>query len=190
MSGSSTRKFRHDDAERRNWQDPEAILQGIGLGPGDTFIDVGCGGGFFALPAAKIVGVSGRVFGVDIDAGSIERLGEEARREGITNLVLRTSPAEETVFCDSCADYVFFGIDLHDFSDPRRVIANAKRMLGPEGTLIDLDWKKKPTPMGPPPGIRFSEEEARAMIEASGLRVTQIRDEGPYHYLITAIHGN
>lgn len=188
MSGS--RRFRHDDAERKKWQDPEAILHRIGLGPGDTFIDMGCGEGFFALPAARIVGVTGKVYGADIDAGSIERLREVARREGITNLVLHASPAEETVFCDSCADFVFFGIDLHDFSDPGRVIMNAGTMLNPEGKLIDLDWKKEPTPIGPPLGIRFSEEEARAMIEASGLRVTQIRDEGPCHYLITAVRGN
>ena len=184
------RRFRHDDTERRRWQNPEAILDRIGLGPGDTFIDVGCGEGFFALPAARIVGSSGKVYGADIDAGSIERLAGEARREGLTNLVLRAAPAEETVFCDSCADYVFFGIDLHDFSDPGRVILNAKKMLGPEGKLIDLDWKKEKTPMGPPLEIRFSEKEAQALIEVSGLRVAEILNEGPYHYLITAVRGN
>ena len=190
MSGIHTRQFRHDDAERKKWQDPEAILHRIGLGQGDTFIDVGCGEGFFALPAARIVGSSGKVYGADIDAGSIERLAREARREGLTNLILRAAPAEDMVFCVSCADYVFFGIDLHDFSDPGRVILNAKKMLSRTGKLIDLDWKKEPTPMGPPLGIRFSETEARALIEASGFRVVHSRDEGPYHYLITAVCGN
>ena len=48
--------FRHtpeDEAARRRWQHPEFTLEGIGLTTGDTFIDVGCGDGFFALPAAR-----------------------------------------------------------------------------------------------------------------------------------------
>ncbi len=190
MGDIHARRFMHNDIERRKWQDPEAILKRIGLDPGDTFIDVGCGEGFFALPAARIVGSSGIVYGVDIDAGSVRRLGEVARRDGLTNLFLRVAPAEETVFCESCADYVFFGIDLHDFRDPGLVILNAKKMLRPEGKLIDLDWKKEQTPMGPPLGIRFSEKEASALIEASNMRVVHIRDEGPYHYLITAVQAN
>ena len=50
-----------DDHERRKWQNPEAILSSIGLRPGFTLIDIGCGSGFFALPAAKIVGKKGKV---------------------------------------------------------------------------------------------------------------------------------
>lgn len=63
-----------DDPERRKWQDPLAILSYIGLKTGQTFVDIGCGGGFFALPAARVVGESGRVYGIDADAGMIAEL--------------------------------------------------------------------------------------------------------------------
>ncbi len=41
------------EEERRKWQNPEAILAEIGLKPGMTFFDIGCGQGFFLSPRRK-----------------------------------------------------------------------------------------------------------------------------------------
>ncbi len=58
----------HDEAERRQWQEPEPILKAIGMGPGKKIADIGCGSGFFTLPAARMAGKDGAVYGVDSDA--------------------------------------------------------------------------------------------------------------------------
>jgi ubiquinone/menaquinone biosynthesis C-methylase UbiE len=67
-------RFFDDEQERRTWQSPEAILILIGLKRGFTFVDVGCGYGFFALPAAKLVGVNGKVYGLDANDEAIRKL--------------------------------------------------------------------------------------------------------------------
>ena len=175
-----------DESERRKWQDPEAILAEIGLKPGDTFVDIGCGEGFFALPAARVVGKKGTVYGVDIDRGAIERLKLSANKQALKNLILTVGEAETAVFCDRCADIAFLGIDLHDFSDPSAVLNNARKMLKPGGKLVDLDWKKEPSPFGPPLEIRFDEAKAKSLIENAGFRVESIKPNGVYHYLIIA----
>lgn len=180
------RRFRADDPEREQWQDPAMIFGSIGLGPGMTFVDAGCGEGFFAIPAARRVGPAGKVFAFDISADAIAGLKEHAANERLTNISAQAGPAEEMVPCDGCADIVFFGIDLHDFADPSRVIRNAKRMLKQGGRLIDLDWKDIPMEFGPPPEKRFSIEKARGLIEAAGFTVLSVSDAGPYHYLIIA----
>jgi ubiquinone/menaquinone biosynthesis C-methylase UbiE len=184
------RHHRHaDDPERRKWQNPEAILASIGLKAGLTFMDIGCGGGFFALPAARIVGESGKVYGIDINAESISELKELASREGLNNLELTVGRAEDVVLCESCADIIFFGIVLHDFEDPAKVLQNAKKMLNPAGRLVNLDWKKITTPtmpLGPPLQIRFSEEKSAQLIEAAGFKVVSVKDVGPYHYMVVA----
>jgi ubiquinone/menaquinone biosynthesis C-methylase UbiE len=181
-----TRTFSPDDPERREWQNPEEILGSVGLVPGMVFVDPGCGDGFFSLPAARIVGPEGKVFAVDIDAGAVGRLRKRASDEGLAWLVAEAASAEETIACEGCADIVFFGIDLHDFADPAKVIRNAKIMLRPSGKLVDLDWTDRPTPFGPPPSIRFSIAKARQMIEGAGFAVRSSADAGPYHYLIIA----
>jgi ubiquinone/menaquinone biosynthesis C-methylase UbiE len=182
------RRFMVDDPDRKQWQDPEQILSSIGLGEGMVFVDMGCGEGYFAIPAALMVGRAGKVYAVDISAGSVERLRVRADQEGLRNILSQVGEAEKTVFCDGCADIVFFGIDLHDFRDPVAVLRNAERMLGPGGRLVDLDWKDQPMEMGPPPGKRYPVEKARSLIESVGLRILSVRDAGSYHYLIIAGH--
>ena len=182
----SKKRFPANDPERRSRQDPETILQSIGLRKGMTFVDAGCGEGFFALPAAKIVGPEGRVYAFDINPESVAALNSNAAAEGLTNISAEARPAEEAVSCNGCADIVFFGIDLHDFHDPAQVIRNAKVMLRPGGRLIDLDWKDIRMDFGPPFEKRFSVIKARGLIEAGGFSVISVGDAGPYHYLIVA----
>ncbi len=175
-----------DDSERRKWQEPESILRYIGLEPGQTFVDVGCGEGYFALPAARLVGEKGQVYALDRDPSAVAVLAGKARAEGLVNLVLKAARAEDSVPCRGCADIVFFGIVLHDFEDPARVLANAREMIKPSGRLIDLDWRKEPAPFGPPLHIRFSEEQAKSLIEKAGFKVETVSQSGTYHYLIIA----
>jgi hypothetical protein len=59
-------------------------------------------------------------------------------------------------------------------------------MLGPQGHVIDLDWKDEPMEFGPPQQKRFSIDKARHLIELAGLAITSVSDAGPYHYLIIA----
>lgn len=179
-------RFCSNEDERRKWQNPEVILQAARLKLGSTFIDIGAGGGFFAIPAAKIVGRKGKVYASDIDKEAIVTLKNHAERAGLKNMVLKVERAEESILCESCADMVFFGIVLHDFDDVSKVLSNAKRMLKPTGRLVDLGWKKKPTPYGPPLQIRFSQKTAALVIEKAGFKVESIKPEGPYHYLIIA----
>ena len=176
----------NDEKERRRWQNPEAILADIGLRPGFTFMDIGCGDGFFALPAARLVGKKGKVYGLDVDGEAIDRLKQKAMKEGLENLSLEVGEAEDTVLREACADIVFFGINLHDFRNPREVLMNAKRMLKPTGRLIDLDWKKEPMEIGPPLPIRFSYEKAVRLIKAAGFIIDEVKEAGPYHYLVVA----
>jgi ubiquinone/menaquinone biosynthesis C-methylase UbiE len=179
-------RFIEDEKERRKWQVPEDVLNEVGVKTGLAFVDVGCGDGFFAFPAARLVGNEGKVYALDADAEAIEKLREKAAREGLLNVELKVGMAEESVFCDSCADIVFFGIVLHDFTDPDRVLSNAKRMLKSSGRLVNLDWKKEPMQLGPPLQVRFNEKKALDIIASAGFRIDQIRGVGLYHYVIIA----
>jgi ubiquinone/menaquinone biosynthesis C-methylase UbiE len=151
-----------------------------------VFMDIGCGNGFFTIPAAEQVGENGKVYALDANAEAVETVKSKAATNGLKNIVAKAAEAEETVFCDECADMVFFSIVLHDFRDPPKVLSNAKRMIKPDGTLINLDWKKKLMALGPPMQIRFSEEQAQALIKQAGFTVETVEDAGSNFYLITA----
>ncbi len=175
-----------NEQERRKWQNPENVLAEMGLRSGMTFIDIGCGQGFFTIPAANIVGDKGIIYALDISQTNIDRLREKGNNARLTNIILKTGKAEDLLLCEACADIIFFGIVLHDFDDPIKVLMNAHSMLKPTGRLVNLDWKKEPMEFGPPVYIRFAEEKARQLIESSGFKVHSIKNSGLYHYVITA----
>jgi ubiquinone/menaquinone biosynthesis C-methylase UbiE len=178
--------FSLDENTRRSWYNPEGILKEINLQPNMTFIDIGSGNGFFTLLAAKEVGKQGFVYAVDSDEGAIKKLKEEAKKKGLENVKASVGLAEESAFCKSCADVVFFSMVLHDFKDPIKVLQNSKKMLKPSGILVNLDWKKKETSQGPPFRIRFSEKDVDRLLTTAKFKVNKTRSVGPSHYLITA----
>lgn len=178
--------FYDNEIQRNQWQNPERILRRIGLKEGFTFVDIGCGNGYFSLPAAQIIGEKGKVYAVDVNGKAIEKLRERAAEKGLRNLVLSTGMAEETVFCEVCADIVFYGIVLHDFKDPAKVLENARRMIKRDGRLVDLDWKKEPMDFGPPLRIRFSTEQATKLIMKAGFKILVKENCGLLNYLILA----
>jgi ubiquinone/menaquinone biosynthesis C-methylase UbiE len=177
----------YDETERRTWQNPEEILMGIGLKAGHTFIDIGCGEGFFSLPAARIVGPTGRVYAIDSSSESMDLLKQKAAAEGLNNISLTVQEAETSIVCQGCADFIFMGIVLHDFHDPHKVLLNAHQMLKPTGKLINLDWKKEPMKLGPPLEKRFDVAAASAMLLKAGFSIQKSENSGPYTYLVTAI---
>jgi ubiquinone/menaquinone biosynthesis C-methylase UbiE len=176
--------FSLDEATRRSWYNPDAILKDLRFGM--VFVDVGCGDGFFSILAAKKVGDKGRVYAVDIDSNAIAKLKNKAEAEGLPNIVTVVGRAEDTVFCDQCADFVLYSMNLHDFADPEKVLRNAKQMIKPDGQIVDLDWKKEEMPFGPPDAIRFSEERACGLMRSAGFSAINSYDAGPHHYIVKA----
>jgi ubiquinone/menaquinone biosynthesis C-methylase UbiE len=170
----------------QEWHHPRLDLENIGLRQGMVFMDIGCGDGFFTIPAAILVGKKGGVYAVDTDFSAINRLKCKAAKRGLNNVTALVGAAEETIFCDRCADIIFYSIVLHDFRDPAQVLQNAKQMLKSTGTLVNIDWKKRLMPLGPPVQIRFSEEQSSILIEQAGFRIQSVRDAGRNFYIVTA----
>jgi len=173
------------DSDRRKKMDPDVLLPKIGLKPGMTLVDVGCGQGFFTLPAARIAGPEGRVYGIDIDEQALNLLGCNASDASLNILLLR-GEAEKTVACKGCADMVFLCISLHDFADPEKVLDNAWHMLKPGGVLADIDGKKVGTDGKTYPGKRISEKEASKLLEGANFNVESVEDISDWLYLILA----
>jgi SAM-dependent methyltransferase len=179
--------FLHDDEDaRRVWQNPEKILARSGYTPGNIFLNIGCEGGL-RHPAAKITGRSGKVIGIDRNGEAVLRMLERDEKEGPQNIRGIVGIAEETVACRGCADVIFFGIDLHDFDDPGKVLDNARLMIGPRGILVDLNWRKESTLRGPPVSIRFDQGRAASFITNAGFRVVQQELVEPWFYQLTAL---
>ncbi len=174
-------------AERLLLQNPEAVLAQAGLKSGDVVVDIGCGDGFFAIPAARMVGPLGMVYALDSSPEAIEKLEKRAREAGISTIRTAIGDAEEHIFCRRCADLVLMANVLHDFHAPLKALGCVMAMLKPEGRLVDLDWKKEPDQLhGPPLDKRLNQEEAGALLKQAGFKVVSSTLSQPFHYLLLA----
>ena len=104
----------------------------------------------------------------------------------MSNLELAVGRAEELIVCNGCADIVFYGVVLHDFTDPEKAVANARIMLKPGGKLVNLDWKKTRMTFGPSLEKRFDVKQASDIIKSAGFAIDSVDESGLYHYIITA----
>ena len=171
-----------DAPERRSSQDPKRLWRRAGLKRGDTVVDVGAGSGFFTFPAAVLVGPSGRVYAVDVSQDLVELVRERTASRKVHNVDAVLSTPTHIPIEDAVADMALLANVLHGI--PPETVDEAVRLLRPGGRLVDVDWKKEPSPGGPPVEHRLTAPEATAVLSAHGLVRADAFDLGPYHYVL------
>jgi ubiquinone/menaquinone biosynthesis C-methylase UbiE len=171
-----------ESPDRATTQNPARLWRRVGLRPGETVVDVGAGSGFFSFPALSIVGPRGAVYAVDVSPELVELVRERAVRAGAKNLSAVLSTATRIPLEDGVADLAILANVLHGV--PASTVDEAIRLLRPGGRLVNVDWKKLPTPTGPPVRHRLSESEAAAAFESRGLTRRDSFELGPDHYVL------
>jgi ubiquinone/menaquinone biosynthesis C-methylase UbiE len=117
------------------FRDPYEALRSAGLKRGQDVLEVGCGPGFFTVPAAKMVGGEGTVCALDINPLALERVRRKVEKEGVTNVCTKLADAGQTGLPDESYDVIFvFGLG-HVVGGANRMMAELHRLLRPRGTL-------------------------------------------------------
>jgi ubiquinone/menaquinone biosynthesis C-methylase UbiE len=114
------------------------------LQPGEQVLDVGCGTGTLAMEAARRVGRTGRVAGVDPGTQQIARArAKAARRNAPTDF--QVGVIEQLPFPDQTFDVVFSTLMMHHLPTPlkRQGLAEIARVLKAGGRLVIADFKHK-----------------------------------------------
>ncbi len=160
-------------AERRREIPPERVLETIGLRPGQVFIDIGAGPGFFALPAAAAVGPRGRVAGLDVSPLMIEELRKNAARAKAANLQARrisqTSPN-----VPPGADFYFLANVLHEIDGREAYLRDLRKRMSAASRLVIIDFFRKKTEHGPPLRDRIPLRELRRLLAATGFEIERV----------------
>jgi len=93
------------------FRDAGKVLRAAGLQPGQSVLEVGCGPGFFTLPAAGIVGDEGSVLALDINPFAVEHVRRKVRESGKSNARVIQSDAAHSDLPDQSFDLTFvFGV--------------------------------------------------------------------------------
>lgn len=168
---------------------PEKILEEMDvIEEGSKVADFGCGSGYFALPLAKIVGVKGVVYAIDILPSVIEVMNSKIKQEGLHNIQTIHANLETpggSKLEDTSVDYVLLANILYQSKEKKIEILNeAKRILKNDGKAIVIGWDPQTKQIGPFENFKISSDVIRQDAMTIDLKLERAFNIDPYHYCL------
>ena len=117
------------------------LLERAGVTAGMACLDVGCGAGEVTFDLASLVGITGRVVGVDLDATKIALAHGDAEQAEVANVEFRVADLTEGLG-EGAYDVVYARFVLTHLRDPAAGVALMKEALRPGGRIVveDIDY--------------------------------------------------
>ena len=178
---------------------PEESDLGLGCGnplafadarPGETVLDLGSGAGIDCFLAARLVGPTGRVIGVDMTPSMLDRARAAAARHGFTQVEFRLGEIEHLPVADASVDLVISNCVVNLSPEKPRVFAEVFRVLKPGGRMVVSDLVLlRPLPPEQDRSVRLlvgcvagasRREDYLNMIRAAGFSEVEVAHESGY----------
>ncbi len=165
---------------------PSEVVAQTGLMQGQVVADLGCGNGFYVLPAAQMIGPTGMVYAVDVQTSKLAATVSIANQFGYKNVRVVQADLNKplTDIAPSSCDLAIVGNILHEVDKKEELIKNIYRILKSPGRVVAVEWKRTATPFGPPIEKRMDQERLEITLQTAGFRKVKDLLADGYHYAV------
>jgi ubiquinone/menaquinone biosynthesis C-methylase UbiE len=132
--------YTFDHRLRRVFHKPEVMFAPY-LREGMTALDVGCGMGFFSIGMAAMIGNTGKVIAIDVQARMLEKLGPRAERAGVGGRIERHQCAADGIGRFEDSDFALSFWMLHEVPDQKRLLNDVYAALKPGAAYLLVEPK-------------------------------------------------
>jgi ubiquinone/menaquinone biosynthesis C-methylase UbiE len=172
------------DPARARWQRPGAVVRALALRAGQTVGEIGAGVGYFTPRLARAVGPRGRVYAVDPEPRMLEALVARLARAGVRNVTPVLGRDDDPLLPPASCDLLLAVNTYHHVPDGPAYLRRLAGLLRPGGRLVNVDFHRRETPVGPPLEHRVAREAFIRDAARAGLRLAGERDFLPYQYFL------
>jgi ubiquinone/menaquinone biosynthesis C-methylase UbiE len=144
LACSPLKRFAYEGFLRGSWQQPERVIEALGLEPGDHVADLGSGSGYFTLRLARAVGPTGKVYAVDVDQEMNDYLRKRVHDAGLENVEVILGEYEDPLLPDGEIDLLLNVNTYHHIQERPSYFRNVQTDLASDGrvAIIDFDGRK------------------------------------------------
>lgn len=137
---SSWKSWAYEGSGRDEWQQPERVIEALGIEPGSRVGDLGAGSGYFTVRLARAVGPEGTVYAVDVDEDMNAYLSERLAGEGIDNVEVILGRYDDPLLPDGQIELLFTSNTYHHIESRPAYFRRLQQDLAPGGRVAILDY--------------------------------------------------
>lgn len=175
---------RQEAPDRATWQKPAAVLRALGLRRGQLVADIGAGPGYFSLRLARAVGPSGHVYAVEPELQILDVLRERIAAAGARNVTPVLGRGDDPLLPAGRCHLALIVDTYHHFPDGPAFLRRVARALRPGGRVVNIDFAKRETPVGPPVDHRVAREDFLRDARRAGLALVAEHRFLPHQYFL------
>jgi len=169
---------RLEDEGREVRDKQQAILEELDIKRGTVIADIGAGTGLFAIPFAKAVGDTGKVYAVEILQLFLDHIAKRAAEAGMSNVELVKATQKSAELPSRSIDLAFLCDTYHHLEYPRTYLSTIHAALREGGELVVIDLRRIPgkSPAWLLEHVRAGEDEVIEEIEQAGFELVAKSD--------------
>jgi SAM-dependent methyltransferase len=169
---------------REREEECSSMLKQLGIKPGQTVCDMGCGNGFYTLKLAELVGETGQVLAVDIQPEMLRLLDEQNKEAQRKNIKPILGTVVDPKLPNGRVDLILCVDVYHEFSHPEQMLTAMRKALAPDGRLVVVEFRAEDPNVPIKPLHKMTKVQVEKELSANGFKLADAFDRLPWQHLL------